>query len=52
MTNVQTRKPTQKISGRLCKFPVDFQEEKIIPVHFQECYTLHYLCQLKWRRFI
>ena len=35
MTNAQTHKLNKKISKRLCKFPVDFQnfqEEKIIPV--------------------
>jgi len=42
MTNAQTHKLNQKISRRLCKFPVDFQEEKVIPEDFQDfqdCYT-------------
>jgi len=35
MTNAQTRKLNQKISRDF----VDFHEEKIIPVDFQECQT-------------
>jgi len=39
MTNEHTPTLNQKISRRLCKFPIDFQDfrEEKIPEDFQQC---------------